>query len=168
WHLLHARRPPTRQAVTARFQSAGGDIPITLGHAPPGSAHLSAQTMHELEYFFAGYANFGKERHVTVWLVYMPCKARVVYGQVTFSPDAPRFLQDWTPTDLPLVLERLSRRYGVRFVDLTPVLRRPTVERKELLFNSIQDTHLNARGSAAVAHELARRLASEDPSGVAP
>ncbi|MGC8990386.1 MAG: hypothetical protein ACP5MD_09715, partial [Verrucomicrobiia bacterium] len=52
----------------------------------------------------------------------------------------------------------LCAKHGIRFVDLTPSLRQETHRSGELLFNALYDTHLNARGSAFVAEELAKQL----------
>ncbi len=147
--------------VTGTFRGADGVVPITLGYMPPEGADLEAENVQALEYFFERYAEFGRKRGLTVWLAFMPCKDRVLHGHVVFAKDAPRDVQEWRPTDLPAMIEALSDRSGVRFIDLTPVLVAETQETRELVFNPIYDSHINARGSLVVAGELARHL-SED------
>jgi len=149
--------------ANAFFLSAQGKIPITLMYTPPGRGEIRPETMTQLDDFVTAYAAFGKERGIEVWLAYMPSKERVAYGEVEFVADAPEKLKRWSPTDLPQVVAALADRHGVRFMDLTPALTEDTARRRELLFNSIYDTHLNARGSLIVAQEIARHL-SADPS----
>ena len=155
------QRPP-RSWVTAYFKSARGDVPITLLYIPPARDQLPPEAVRQLNYFFERFAAFGKDHHVEVWLVFMPCKERVVYGMVEFCATASEKLKKWEPTDLPIVISDLSQGHGVRFMDLTPMLREETHQSGELLYNSIYDTHLNARGSQAVAREMARQLFATD------
>jgi len=148
--------------VNAYFKSAHGDIPISLDYTPPGKAQIPAERMHQLEYFLHRYAAFTQGRGIKAWLAYMPCKLRVVHGQIEFSEGAPEELRKWGPTDLPQVISALSDRYGVEFIDLTPALVEETESSRELVFNSIYETHLNSRGSLVVAKEMARHLSAQD------
>ena len=158
YELFLGRSDRWPDQITAHFQSAEGPVPVTFYYTPPGSAQLSAATMRQLEEFFAQYEAWGHRQRVTPWLAYMPTKERVLYGQVTFAPSAPDSLRRWQPTDLPEVIRRLSERHGIRFVDLTPALTANTKRTRELAYNSIHDTHLNALGSRIVGEELARRM----------
>jgi hypothetical protein len=148
---LVAERP-----VTGYFKSSEGSVPVTLFFTPLGSAQLSNATTQHLNYFFGQYANFGKEREITVWLAFMPSKLRVVHGRIEFSATASDELKTWQPTDLPEVISQLCDQYGINFIDLTPTLVRETDRTKQLLYNSILDGHLNSHGSLIVGRELAR------------
>src|SRR5262249_19846209 len=114
WH--EDKAPPSW--ITAYFQSANGEIPITLEPPPPGRSDLSAQNVEQLKYFFEQFGEFGKERGIEVWVAFMPCKERVVFDSIRFAPDAPEQQRNWRPTDLPQVISELAAGHGVRFMDL--------------------------------------------------
>jgi hypothetical protein len=119
--------------------------------------------MYNLNHFFRQYADFGKKsRQITVWLAYMPSKRRVLHGQVQFSESASEKLKSWQPTDLPEVISGLCDQYGIKFIDLTSALVRETAHNKQLLYNSIYDTHLNSHGSLVVGQELARHFSEQN------
>lgn len=157
--LLHRNES---DPVTAYFKSSEGDIPVTLKYAPPGRAQLSTETMDHLHYFFRQYADYGKDHHITIWFAYLPSKLRVLHGQLKFSPSATEELRNWQPTDLPEVISWLCHQYEIKFIDLTPALIRETRRNKQLLYNSIYDTHLNSHGSLVVGQELARHFSGQN------
>jgi hypothetical protein len=144
--------------VTAYFESPDGDVPVTLIYTPLARADLAGSRSEQLDYFFRQYREFGERKRVRVWLAYMPAKERVLAERMRFAPGAPARIRDWRPTDLPDAIAELCARYGVGFVDLTGPLVAETARTRRLLYNSIYDTHLNAKGSAVVARELARAL----------
>jgi hypothetical protein len=148
--------------LTGYFKSSDGDIPITLRNTPPSRDQISPETMKQLEYFFEQFAAFGKAHGIEVWSAFMPCKERVVNGMVEFVQDAPEEEKQWRPTNLPQVISDLAIGHGVRFMDFTPAFVRETREKRELLFNSIYDSHLNTKGSRLVASEMARFLSRPD------
>ena len=162
--LLNRPQSPRRKTpadkVTAHFKNTNGDIPISLDYLPPEKAKLPAETMDQLEYFFRRYAELVQEKQIKAWLVYMPCKLRVVYGHIEFTKDAPEDQKQWKPSDFPQIMSALSRRYGIDFIDMTPVLVEETKRSGELLYSPMYDTHLNSRGSLVVAKELARNLSA--------
>ncbi len=161
--LLLSLKSPDRptETVHAYFKSIRGDIPVTLNYAPPGSSGISPKSKAQLDYFFANYARFGRERNITVWLAFMPCKERVLHGQIRFTDEGSEQFKSWQPTDFPNEIARLSGQYGVRFIDLTSALVDETRSRRELVYNSIFDTHLNSLGSLVVAREMERHLATQ-------
>ena len=150
--------PSQLNYVTAYFKSSQGDIPVSLHYTPPGRDQLTKETMQHLNYFFKQYREFGKEQQITVWLAYMPCKLRVFYHQIEFSACATEDLKNWQPSDLPEVISAFCDQYGIKFIDLTPVLIRETNLNKQLLYNTIYDTHLNSNGSLVVGQELASQF----------
>ena len=151
---------PRSPVVTAFFKSSHGAVPITLNYAPPGRSQIPADGIERIEQFLSQYAKFGKERRVETWLAFMPCKERVVYGMIDLATNAPERFRQWQPSDLPALMCELADAHEIHFVDLTTALRSETEQKKELVFNSIYDTHLTARGSQLVGEELGRRLGS--------
>jgi hypothetical protein len=152
-HVAEMRAKPP-QFVDAYFRSASGDVPVTLTYTPPGRSGLGTDTLQQLEYFFAQYQKFGATRHLRISLAYVPCKTRVLYGHLRFTENTAPRLRDWQPSDLPEVIKELATAHGVEFIDLTPSLVAATAARGELLYNTIFDSHFNARGSAVVAKQL--------------
>ncbi|NQT94520.1 MAG: hypothetical protein HQ559_17325 [Lentisphaerae bacterium] len=144
--------------VDAYFESSGGEVPVTLDYTPPNRSELSRETLAHLDHFFGEYAEFARERKVRPWLAYMPCKLRVLRDLVQVTDEASEEQKAWRPSDLPGVVSDLCDRYGIAFVDLTGALARYAREEKELPYNSIYDTHINAQGSRVVATELLRHL----------
>jgi hypothetical protein len=67
-------------------------------------------------------------------------------------------LKTWQPSDLPQVMEQLCAQYGVRFIDLSPALIEETHRTGQLLYNALNDTHLNEKGSRVIGQELARHF----------
>lgn len=151
----------------AFFVSGTNRIPVSLFSAPPGRANLPGHVAASLAEFISDYAEFGRKHGLTTWLAYMPVRERVLYGQLEFTEKVIPVIREWTPSDLPDFIADLCTTNGVRFIDLTPALIRETTESRELTYNGLCETHLNARGSAAVARELAKHLA-QFTSGLPP
>ena len=154
-------RPQTKESgdrITATFKSSVNDIPISLDYLPPGAKDLSPLTFQELNYFFAQYAEFAREKGVEAWLVYMPCKIRAVYGQIEFLANAPNEQREWQPTDLPETIAALSRDHGIRFINVSPALIGASKNGRTLLYNPFYDTHVNAAGAQVIAEEIVRHL----------
>jgi hypothetical protein len=159
--LLGEDGPVSRCDATpdAFFVSGTNRIPVSLFSAPPGRTNLPGHVVASLAKFLNDYAEFGRKHGLTTWLAYMPVRERVLYGQLEFTDTVIPVIREWTPSDLPDFVADLCATNGVRFVDLTPALIRETTESRELTYNGLCETHLNARGSAAVARELAKHLA---------
>lgn len=168
WQAL--RRPPIGpdSSVQAYFLTEDGELPVTLSYAPASAADVRANRslMEALEHFFREFGAFGRENRLTPWLVYMPTKLRASYPHLRLVT-ADEELRAWSPTDLPDLIGTMAERHRIEFVDLTPVLAAETDRSGELLYNTIYDTHLNARGSCVVASELARHLDGTGASGAA-
>jgi hypothetical protein len=147
--------------VQAFFNFLTERQPVTLVYTPPGKSQIQANSrlMKMLHYFFKEYSSLGDE-DMTTWLVFMPCKHRVLYNFIEYSPYTDKKITEWVPSDLPEFMKELSNQYGIRFIDLTPALIAETANSKKLMYNPLYDTHLNRYGSEVVAHELARHLSS--------
>lgn len=141
-----------RSYANATFQSASGDIPVTIADAPPSS---SSMTPEEKAALAAGLDNFlaANQKHGTKpHLLYLPCKRRVMHGHLKQGPDYPK--PDWQPGDLPQHLATECQKRGIAFIDATPALTKAAAEGKNT-YNTIYDTHLNAEGHRIVGEVLA-------------
>jgi hypothetical protein len=149
---------PTGLPVDAYFLSAHGKVPVSLEPPPRGRADEPPAALQALAFFAREYAAFARQHGVRPWLAYMPCKMRIWHGHLEFTDRATDAIKQWKPTDLPAVVAGECARNGIGFIDLTPALRDALERSGDLLYNTIYDTHLNARGSAVVADALARAL----------
>jgi len=155
-HLNEKRDTPN--ALNSYFLTANGDVPITLSCVPPSRSGISKEGMEAFDFFFVGYAALAEALQITPWLAFMPCKRRVHHGHIKFEEHASEELKRWQPTDLPEMLEELCEKHGINFIDFTPTLVRETLDSGVVMFNPIYDSHLNSKGAAVIAEELARRL----------
>ena len=153
-----------RNVITGYFKSLEGKVPVTLVFTTPGRSDLSPETIQELRYFFSEYSAFGKKRGVSLWLAYVPAKERVLHDRLELSESTltkiPKLkkLKNWQPTDLPQVIGEMCDQYGVQFIDLSPALIKETNRSGQLLYNALNDTHLNRQGSRIIGQELARHF----------
>jgi len=157
WRTVEADKTPCANAV---FHGADGDIPVTLAYTPPASSNLPPSTVEMLDRALAGWGEAAHELQLKPWLLFLPCKERVLHGRLTVLATAPQHLAQWQPTDLPDLVESLCRRHGIEFIDATGSLRRVTAT-GVLTFNAICDSHLNKSGSMCVANTLAAALGAE-------
>ena len=154
-----APSPRGTDVTSGWFQSpAGGEVPISIYRVPPGIETgvepMKPDARAGLEEALADYAALCRERGLRSWLVYMPVKTRVWFGMVRFTDLASDRVKAWTPTDYPEFIREICAREGIRFLDMTPIFRAVTEQEGVLVYNSIWDEHLNARGSALVAEAL--------------
>ena len=162
WIRSSRREPLSLDLIpVVHFHSAQGVIPVTITQVPPAVEHLTPGDHAELKRFFSEYRAFGQRRGVRTWLAYMPCKGRVLHGRVEAVEAHREGGGLWIPTRFPEVIAEGCMRHGIEFIDLTPPLRRAAQERGELVYNSMIDVHLNAKGSMLVGETLVRRLKPE-------
>jgi len=143
-----------RFEADAYFMTAAGSIPITIGCRPIGQNDVTAAQAASLESAFSQWAEASRAVGMRPWLVYMPCKIRALYPRLVRRAAGQI---DWSPTDLPELVERLAKRHGIYFIDVTLPLRK-AAEEGELSYNPIWDTHLNKSGSRIVAKAIADEL----------
>lgn len=154
----------------ARFDSAEGPVPVTLDYAPPGSLQLTEHERDLLEAAVARWGELARQFGMTPWVLYMPCKRRVLDGAVHFPQGASQRETGWRPGDLPVFVGQLCSKHRIEFVDPTQALREET-RRGRLTFNPVWDTHLNRLGASVVAKVMADRYAElirrqpEGPAG---
>ena len=152
------RSVPVDRWIHAWFRSEQGEIPVTLVAGPPNAEKVSAETTRALAFFFQSYQEFAAHHHLRAWLAYMPCKERACYRRLRIAETASAQIKAWVPSDLPGMIGSLCASHRVRFIDLTGALAEETDRSGELLYNGLYDPHLNAKGAACVARELARNL----------
>ena len=163
--LQRTERTTDRVVTNAVFGSGDNRVDLTVSDAPPNKTDLSNEEIIAVESALNDYAGIAESQHVRPWLVYMPCKRRVLHNHLQFSNEAKKSLVEWTPSDMPRWIEGVCEQNGIRFLDLTPHF----VERADsglLLFNHVYDTHLNRIGSSLVADVLSKAFfrQSSEPS----
>jgi hypothetical protein len=131
---------------------------VTVTTGAPRPEFLGPRILSALERFYRGYREFGDANCVETWLAYMPSKARVLHGQLRPAESGPGTRRIENPSRMPDWIAEGCRKYGIRFIDLTPALALESERSGELVYNPLYDIHLNARGSAVVGRILARAL----------
>ena len=164
WQRHRTTPVPVPSPPNAWFNSAAGPEPVTVSTPRGPVADLPPVTLNALDEFLTSYAALGQRHRVTPRLVYLPAKETVWRNLLTFAAAPPEGWDSTRPTDLPDHLAQRCVATGIRFLDLTPILRAETDARRELLYNGLYDTHLNQRGAEVVANALARWLQPASPS----
>ncbi|MEE8219312.1 MAG: hypothetical protein V3R43_01600, partial [bacterium] len=134
-----------------------GEVAVSVNYTPPGSEEVRSSTQYYLDRALADWAETADTLGMKPWLIYMPCKRRVLHDRLRFIDETPQEFVDWRPTDLPAFMEQRADTHGIGFIDVTPVLLRETRQGR-LTYNPIWDTHLNRRGTALVAKAIADTL----------
>lgn len=150
--------PGIEREPVHRYLSAAGPVPVHLTGVLPRDRRLPEDVVARLERFLGEYGVWARERGVAAWVAYMPSKARVLHGRVEYDRWKPQGREPWWPEELPGLVEAACGRHGVGFVDLTPGLVETSLEHGGLLFNPLEEVHLNAAGSIRVAGLLAEQL----------
>lgn len=148
-------------AVDAIWPGPTGEVAISLDEEPPAEGELAPETVAAFERFLSPYAAFGRTHQLRTWLAYMPCKARVLHGRVRLTENGLARFENWHPPALPDWVAKQCAQADVRFIDLTPPLIEALETRRQLPYNALYDTHLNAFGSEIVGQTLARALGPE-------
>jgi hypothetical protein len=153
----NASRSRTNKLTPNAYFLGSKKIPITLGYSPPRTDQLTVKQKSSLNAALAQWAITATSMNIKPWLLYMPCKDRVLDGHLSFMPHADERLITWKPTDLPDLLRSLSDLNKIEFIDPIPAL---AAEAKAgiLTYNSIADTHLNRHGAQIVAAVVSRAL----------
>lgn len=128
--------------------------PVTVMYAPPEAADLTEADQKNLRLSMKDFANFAEHAGITPWLVFVPCKRRVLHGRLEFQANCPPHIRDWKPTDLAGHIEQVCTGEGVRFIGTTDALRNETETSGISMFNSVFDSHLTAKGSRVVANSI--------------
>ena len=141
----------------ALFLTPDGEQPVSFSYTPSRSDQIPDDAQAALNRALAAWTTTARALGMRPWLVYMPCKRRVLDGPLRFLEDAPEDLAAWRPTDLPAFMQQLADRHAMAFIDVTPALVRETRQGR-LTYNALWDTHLNRHGASVVAQTLAEAL----------
>ncbi len=142
------------------FTTGDQHVDVTVMYTPSNKADLIAEARTAVRYALADYAAIATVHHLRPWLVYMPCKRRILDGHLVFSEHASRSLVDWLPSDLPRWVEEICEHNEIRFVDLTPILAEQA-SLGQLTYNHTWDTHLNRDGALLVAKVISDSIGRE-------
>ena len=137
--------------------SPGGEQAVSVNYTPPRSDQVSTEAQAAMDRALASWATTARALGMQPWLVYMPCKRRVLDGHLRFLDETPPPLAAWQPTDLPAFMKQRTQAHAIDFIDVTPALIRETRQGR-LTYNGIWDTHLNRHGASVVAQALAEAL----------
>lgn len=154
--VVNRQRTLSRNAY---YETDHGSLPVWVLYRPPPPDELSAAQRGLLASVVASLAQVADALGVEPWLIYMPCKRRVLHGRLRFTAGADAQVAAWQPNRLPAFMGAIAARHSVRFFDLTPALVAAT-EGGRLTYNSVGDTHLNREGSLVVAEALAGALST--------
>jgi hypothetical protein len=160
WRDSGKRMRSVPPRINARLTNAAGEVPITLVTRLAPNLTLTPTVEAALQRFLRRYSAFAGEHRVSPWLVYMPCKTRVLDGLFRWEPPSEEASVGVLPVNPPEAVRLLCEREGISFCDLTPGLKMKSQGGEQLLFNMLVDSHLNAVGSQTVAEILARELAT--------
>ena len=148
--------PPSRRAL---FRTDAGEVEVTISYLPPSPDRLGGRRRSALREVMAQWAHASRRLGSVPWLVYMPCKRRVLDGHLRFIEGAADEITRWSPTDLPGTVRALAQRHGIRFIDLTPGLAARAAA-GQLSYNPVWDTHLDRDGSHRVGELIAEAWAA--------
>lgn len=151
-------RQAERDVTNAAFVHGETRRELTVSYSPPDWQDISPRGRSAINAGLREYARLARQRDVTPWLIYMPCKRRVLHGHLQFSENALDRLVEWTPTNLPTWMESACRENKIAFVDLTSQLIEQT-EAGVLVFNHVYDSHLNSLGSSIAAEVIIGAIA---------
>ena len=156
-----------RSYANAYFESASGQIPVSIADAPPTSAKMTADEIHALETALDRYAESCQKFGMQPYLLFLPAKRRVMHGRLRQGENYPN--PDWELGDLPEHIAGECSSRSINFIDATLVLTQAAAEGRNT-FNTIYDTHFNAEGHRVVGELLAESLQSSNrvPKGDKP
>lgn len=127
----------------------------------PGSRHLPEQKIERMHAVIGKWGETARDLGLEPWLLYMPCKRRILHPYLRFEADAGR-IGRWRPTDLPGVVERLALSQDVGFLNPIPQLSAAT-SRGVLVYDPLE-TGLSEKGSKLVARIVAGKLQESWPA----
>lgn len=154
---FQASRPAVHgSAANATYRFADREQRVTVNYAP-GELDEGGPAGLLMAEVVQRWSARCREDHVDAWILYMPCKHRVLRPLLQFDQAAHPLLRRWIPNRLPTQLQSLCKLHEVGFLDATPVLV-DMANHGRLPFNTVYDTHLNRMGSRAVGLLLAEQL----------
>ena len=157
WAPSASRRAPGVPPPNAYFVSGKARTPLDTDYYLPDARALPEEVRSSVRDAIGTWAATARALGLRPWLVFLPCKRRVLDGYLVTSTGEPLPLMQ---SDIPEFIEGLATAAGMRFVDVTPALRRATAAGR-LTYNTRADSHLNRDGSLVVATALAEALGPE-------
>jgi hypothetical protein len=158
WNLVRDFRKlrlSDRSYANAFFKTAAGEIPVTIADAPPSSEAMTTEQKEALLSALDRYISACQKHGMKPHLLYLPCKPRVMHGQLRQGEDYPK--PEWQLGDLPEYVAQECSKRGVTFINSTPALSAAS-KAGQMTFNTIYDTHFNAAGHRIVGEVLAEAL----------
>lgn len=158
WNLVRDFRKlrlTDRSYTNAFFKTMTGEMPVTIADAPPSSNEMTEAQKEALLSALNRYTFVCQKHEMKPYLLYLPCKRRVLDGYLRQGEDYPE--PGWQPGDLPEYLAQKCKVHGVTFIDSTPALKAAS-KAGLMTFNTIYDTHFNATGHRIVGEMLAEAL----------
>lgn len=152
--LLGAAR---ESAANATCQVAGKPRRVTVNYAPR-EMQVGYQRWELMIEALDSWVAICQDHDLQPWLLYLPCKHRVLHPFLRVDSTAHPMLRAWQPGPLPDQLSRLCEERQLKFVNATPALRQ-SVAAGQLPYNTVFDTHLNAAGSRLVGELMIEQVA---------
>ena len=147
---------PPLSAANATYEVAGQRQRVTVNYAPR-QMQVGGQRWELMLEALDRWVQLCEEHELQAWLLYIPCKHRVLHPFLQLDANAHPVLRSWKPGGLPAQLSRLCGNRRVVFLDATAVLQRSAAEGR-LPYNTVFDTHLNERGSRQVGELFLEHL----------
>ncbi len=152
-------RKPELRFHNAYFLGAEGKVPLSLFYAPPNVADLEPDEIIALEEAIKEWSETTRQLSIRPWLVFAPCKRRVLDDALEFTDRTVPPMVHWTSSDLIDHLQKLCDAHGINMIDPTPALCKETTK-GNLTFNPMFDTHFNQRGSHIMSEVIAEQMRS--------
>jgi hypothetical protein len=147
-------------AQNAFVRCGDREFGVTVKYTPRGRDQMSPAERTLLESTIGDWGRSMRECGMKPWLVYMPCKRRVMHDRLRFMEDCKPFIARWQPSDLPQYVREICTAAEIGYIDAVVPLTRE-IEQGRLSYNLIKDTHINALGSRVVADAIADALRPE-------
>lgn len=148
------QKRPRTDFIHAYFPYNNAKKAVSLLYAPPAPDEISAHQEHLLNTALHNWAVIAHNLKSKPWLVYMPCKHRILREYLQFADDAPAYLKNWQPNNLPSYIKALCRKHAIQFIDATPALLQ-SAKQGTIPYVAFGDTHLNQQGAKIVATVVA-------------
>ena len=146
----------TRDNATVQLPD-GSAVRVAINYMPLDGIQLG-EAGAMMQSALADWARTCRKLNLEPWLVYLPCKHRVLHPLgLRFDTDANPLLKAWSPSDLPAWVKMECQKNEIEFVDTSEALIQSAKD-GVLPFNLVYDTHLNSHGSGIVSEQLRQAL----------
>ena len=132
----------------------GSTTPVQFELVAPSADRLTPLQRQLTNEAIHDWATTARRLGLRPWLVFMPCKRRVLDGFFTWKDGASRVP---LPRGIPQLVHSVAAANRVGFIDVSPQLEEET-RAGHLTYNAVGDSHLNRLGSLVVARVIADAL----------